>query len=779
MRPITTAKLVPVRAAVTFAVTIFVGATLFFSCEPIVARMIVPLLGGAPSVWIVCSLMFQTLLLLGYGYAHFAGTRLPVRTQVGLQLVLIGAVFFVMPIAVDEGVVQRLTAGHPTLGLCLVLLRSIGLPFFVLSTSSPLLQRWFAELGEKDPYHLYAASNAGSFVALLGYPLVLEPLLPVRGQSRALHVGFAFYAVLVVGCAFIAIRRSVGLRVDQTPAPPQVRIPESIPNLAVAPGRIAKKKARPSREDAPLQKWRQRLVWVSLAFAPSSLLLGATEYVTTDVASVPLLWVLPLALYLLSFIFAFGKKQIIKPSTFSRGAALVAAIVAAITLADVTGPASLVIGAHMALLFFASVVCHRGLAERRPHVSRLTEFYLLMSIGGVLGGAFNGLIAPWIFDDLYEYPIAIAMVCLGRASLSRSEGGLSGKPIAWRAVARDVATGAVVGVATYGLVKLGAARHMDKTGSFGWMFGVPLVFAFVWSSRPVRYAVAIGGLLLAGMSRGYDLGTTVWADRGFFGVLKVVRDNENRHHLLVSGNTMHGKQALDPQGALVPLAYYHPTGPAGDVLGPLPSWSKLGLERRRVGVIGLGIGSLAAYARPGDDWTFFEINPAIVELATHRFTYLKRAEEAAEVRVELGDARLRLHDEAAERFDILVLDAFSSDAVPTHLMTREAFRSYRRALRRGGLLLAHISNEHVVLAPVIAALAKDAGMLAIDRHDDDLTREQKQAGKARSEWVVLTESKEAIDRITSAHESWHRLEAPPKQSVWTDDYANVLGALRF
>ena len=258
-----------------------------------------------------------------------------------------------------------------------------------------------------------------------------------------------------------------------------------------------------------------------------------------------------------------------------------------------------------------------------------------------------------------------------------------------------------------------------------------------------------------------------------------MRDNENRHHLLVSGNTMHGKQALDPEGALVPLAYYHPTGPAGDVLGPLPAWSKLELEPRRVGVIGLGIGSLAAYARPADDWTFFEINPAIVELATERFTYVKRAEESAEVHVELGDARLRLHEGPEARFDILVLDAFSSDAVPTHLMTREAFRLYRRALRPGGTLLAHISNDHVVLAPVIAALAKDAGMLAIDRRDDDLTREQKEAGKARSEWVVLTESKEAADRIASAHKDWHPIEAPAGQGVWTDDFANVLGALRF
>lgn len=755
-------KPISTMALLQFAMTIFAGATLLFSCQPIIGRMVVPLLGGAPSVWIICSLFFETVLLFGYAYAHYVGTKLPIRAQVVLQVAIIGSVYLVMPISVDEAVVQRLTAGHPTLGICLVLLRSIGLPFFVLSTSSPLLQRWFAELGEKDPYHLYAASNAGSFVALLGYPLVLEPLLPVRGQGRALHAGFALYTVLVVVCAVLAIRAKSNSPVESTPSPPQVRV-----TAGAGP-----------RKTTPAQRWRERFVWICLSFAPSSLLLGATEYVTTDVASVPLLWVLPLALYLLSFIVAFGKRQIIKPVTFSRGTALVAAIVAAITLADVTGPASLVIAAHMLLLFLASVVCHRGLAERRPHVTRLTEFYLLMSIGGVLGGAFNGLVAPWLFDDLYEYPIAIALVCLGRASLQRSEGGLIGKPIDWKRVGKDVALGLTVGIATYGLVKLGAARRMERTGSFGWMFGVPLVFAFVWSTRPVRYAVAIGGLLLAGMSRGYDFGTTIWADRGFFGVLKVMVDNDHRSHLLVSGNTMHGKQALDPQGALIPLAYYHPTGPAGDVLGPLPSWAKE-LPPRKVGVIGLGVGSLAAYARPGDEWTFFEINPTVVEVATEHFTYLKRAEESAQVHVEMGDARLRLREGEHGRFDIIVLDAFSSDAVPTHLVTREAFQIYRRALRPGGLLLAHVSNDHVQLTPVIGALTGDAGMHALDRRDDDLTREEKEAGKARSEWVLISESKDSLDLVLRARKDWHPLRTPPGQSVWTDDYANVLGSLRF
>jgi hypothetical protein len=671
--------------------------------------MIAPLLGGAPAVWIVCSLCFQTLLLAGYAYAHVVGTRLPLRTQVVIQLTLIAVVFLVMPISVDEEMVQRLAA-NPTLGLLLLLLQTIGLPFFVLSTSSPLLQRWFAELGERDPYHLYAASNAGSMFALLGYPLVVEPLLSVKAQSRALHSGYVLYAVLVVICALEAVRRRplsapAASRVETTPAPSQVRVTESTLPPMISPSAV--------------DRWRERLAWIGLSFAPSSLLLGATEYITTDIASVPLLWVLPLALYLISFIVAFAKRQIVRPAHVSRAMAVSAALVAALTLARITGPPWLVVGAHALLLFTASVVCHRGLAERRPHVSRLTEFYLLLSIGGVLGGVFNGLIAPTLFDDLVEYPIAIGLVCLGRATGRK----------ALRSRIADVA-----------------------------------------------YAASVVGLLLAGMSDGGSLGTTVWAHRGFFGVLKVMRDRENRFLLLVSGRAMHGKQSLDPAEAHVPLAYYHPTGPAGQVLGPLDPRvlpCAAHLPARRIGVIGLGVGSVAAYARPGDEWTFFELDPAVVEVARRQFSYLKVAEKCAAVRIEIGDARLRLRQGPQARFDVLVLDAFSSDAVPIHLVTREAIAVYRRALSPGGVLLGHVSNDHVRLSPVFGALARDAHLVALERADHP-SAEEKALGKDPSEWVLLMDGAEEHPLG-----GWQPLTAPPSQSVWTDDYANVLGALRF
>jgi len=784
-----------------FAVTLFVSATLLFACQPMVARMIVPLLGGAPAVWILCSLCFQALVLGGYFYAHIVGSRLPVRTQVMLQLALIASAFFVLPIVVDEHLVETLTTKSRSLGLLVVLLRSVGLPFFVLSTTSPLLQRWYAELGETDPYHLYAASNAGSMVALLGYPFAVEPFLALKEQSRLLHVAFAGYAILVVICAVTALRKKHAPRIDATPAPAGVTMSEDI---ALEPGPSSKAliadppdssdSERPSPESeraarGPQPVWRERLVWLALAFAPSSLLLGATEFVTTDLASVPLLWVVPLALYLASFIVAFAKKQVVSPSTASRALALLAALVAISKLAEVLGPAWLIVAIHLLLLFVASVVCHRALALRRPHHTRLTEFYLVLSVGGVLGGAFNGLVAPVVFDDLLEYPIAIALVCLARVAIDRvPEEGASGRR-------RDVGYGLGLAAITFGLVKIGELTNASPSHSVVWMYTLPVLVAFFWSRRPIRYAVALGGILLVGTVHGGLTGNTIHKERDFFGVLKVRRDPTDKFLELLSGSTIHGAQSLDPAAKHMPLTYYFPTGPAGDVLGPLPaprgaaapvpapespaSPSPRDLASRRVGAIGLGVGSLASYARSGDTWTFFELNPRVVDIAKKYFTYLSSVPADAQVAIEEGDARLRLREGAAGRFDLLVLDAFSSDAIPLHLVTREALAIYRRALAPGGVLLAHISNRHVRLEPIFAALAADAGMLAIGRIERDITPEEKAQEKTLSHWVVLSTSPEALDAVMAKNKEWHRLPPPAKQKVWTDDFADVLGAMRF
>lgn len=807
-----------------FAVTLFVSATLLFACQPMIARMIVPLLGGAPAVWILCSLCFQALVLGGYFYAHVVGSRLRVRTQVLLQLVLVASAFLVLPVVVDEGLVESLTSKSRSLGLLVVLLRSVGLPFFVLSTTSPLLQRWYAELGETDPYHLYAASNAGSMVALLGYPFAIEPFLALKEQSHLLHVAFAGYALLVVICAVAALRKRHPPRVEGTPAPAGVTMSEDI---AIEPGpssralvagvvgepdrrrespRDPSARSAPDSERAargPQPVWRERLVWLALAFAPSSLLLGATEFITTDLASVPLLWVVPLALYLASFIVAFAKKQVVKPAVASRVLAFVATLVAISKVAEIHGPAWLIVGLHLVLLFVASVVCHRALALRRPHHTRLTEFYLLLSLGGVLGGAFNGLVAPVVFRDLMEYPIAIALVCLARMAIDK----VPDESSATRT--RDVAAGIGLAIMTFGLVKLGEHTSSSPKVKVLWMYVLPVLVAFVWSKRPIRYALALGGILLVSTMHGGLTGNTIHTERGFFGVLKVRRDPTGDFLLLLSGSTLHGAQSLDPASKRMPLTYYYPTGPVGDVLGPLPFTLPKGAKvrsavtpapgapvapgapgapvaidaptvpPRKVGVIGLGVGSLAAYARPGDAWTFFELNPRVVGVAQKYFSYLSDMPSGTLAEIETGDARLRLREGGSARFDILVLDAFSSDAIPVHLMTREAIAIYRRTLRPGGVLLAHISNRHVLLEPVLAALANDAQMFAIGRDELDIDLGEREAEKASSHWVCLSESMTVLAPILAKNEQWRPLPPPAHQKVWTDDFANVLAAMHF
>ena len=373
----------------------------------------------------------------------------------------------------------------------------------------------------------------------------------------------------------------------------------------------------------------------------------------------------------------------------------------------------------------------------------------------MLGGAFNGLLAPTIFSDLFEYPIAIGLACAARAFSS-----------ARRTSPKDVGLGLGLVAIAFVLSRIVS----DPTAVFAWVFGVPLAIAFFWNRSPIRFAIAVSGILVVGTLHGGAAGYVEWRSRGFFGILKVTRDPSGKFRRLIYGKTMHGEQAIDPDRRSIPLAYYHPTGPAGDVLGPLDAAE----PARRVGVIGLGIGSVAAYARPYDTWTFFELNPAVVEVAEKHFTFLSEVPESTKVSIEVGDARLRLRQGAAGRFDILVLDAFSSDAIPIHLVTREALEVYRRALAPHGVLLAHVSNRHVALQPVFAALARDAGMAAIERKDINVVAPEAESGKETSEWVMLSASEEDLRRFST----WRPLVADDRRA-WTDDFANVLSVMRF
>jgi hypothetical protein len=722
---------------ILFAVTLFLSAALLFLLEPLVGRLVLPLLGGTPAVWNTCMVFFQAVLLAGYAYAHAAPARLGTRRHALVHLGVLLLPWLVLPVALPAGWPVP-GSDTPFLWLLGLLLVAAGLPFFAVATSGPLLQRWFAATGHPDghdPYYLYAASNLGSLLGLFLYPLVLEPTWPLAEQGRVWAGGYALFVLLAAACA-VAVWRA--------PDPDPVEAPES---------------------PAPPLSWARRGRWLLLAFVPSSLMLSVTTYLTTDVAAVPFLWVLPLALYLLTFVHAFARRPLVSSRTLARGLPLQALVAVLALLTEATEPAPLLMALHLAVLFGVGLFCHGALAEDRPAAGRLTEFYLWLAAGGVLGGLFNALVAPLLFSSVIEYPLVLVLACALRPPLA------AGKP----AGLRDVALPAAVGLLAAGLV-LGSQRAGLPPGpaSVALMFFVPLVLCYTFLARPIRFALGLGAILLAGtLYRGVH-GTTEDRARSFFGIHRVTVDPTGSYRVLVHGNTVHGRQSLDPARRREPLTYYTLTGPIGRVFILLDQQRRL----RRVGLVGLGTGSLCCYARDGQEWTCYEIDPVVVSIARDSglFTYWR--DSPAPPALVLGDARLQLA-RSGERYDLLVIDAFSSDAIPLHLLTREALALYRQHLAEGGVLAFNVTNRYLDLEPVLGDLAGAArpplACLALD--DRTLSDIERRAGKDTSHWVVLAEREETLAPL-AVTASWYRVPARPGRRVWSDDFANLFDVLR-
>lgn len=723
-----------------YTATIFVSAFLLFLIQPLFARMVLPLLGGSPSVWNTALVFYQGALLLGYGYAHLSG-RLTVRNQILVQGVLVLLPLAVLPIAVRSG--DPVGGASPVLWLLGAMAVSVGLPFFVVSSTSPLLQRWYAATGAKgaaDPYFLYAASNVGSMIALLGYPLLMEPRLRLVQQSEFWTFGYVLYALLVLSC---------GLRLWKTPGA-----------LAWQPPRLADEEGRL----APPSAWR-RVRWVLLAFVPSSLMISATTYMSTDIAAIPLLWVIPLALYLSTFILVFARRPLIPHKWM---VALLPPMLVALMLAlaiPITKPLAWMFGLHLATFFVAAMVCHGEMAKDRPSVRYLTEFFLLMSVGGVLGGLFNAILAPTLFNSILEYPITLLLACLLLPTRSSEDGGKSPKAITLDFVGPITAvTLAVI------LVKYQESTHV----MFGWeawstMFAAPALVALLFVKRPWRFALAVLGLYGVGVWQQNTIGRLLYEQRGFFGVIRVREDGAGEYRRLLHGTTMHGIQAIDPEKAKKPLSYYHPTGPVGQV------FETFDLEGKNIAAVGLGVGSLAGYGKPGQRWRFYEIDPEIERAARNPkfFTYLRDC--PADLEVILGDARLSLATSPLE-YQVIVLDAYSSDSVPIHLLTREALQMYLSKLAPGGILAFHISNRHLDLEPVLGRLAKDAGLFTLTRHDLT-TPEERQEQKSSSTWTLMARSPHDLHDIAADYR-WEQTAVDPEVPLWTDDYSSVLSVLK-
>jgi hypothetical protein len=711
-----------------YSVTLFLSAVLLFSVQPMVGKMILPILGGAPAVWNTCLVFFQISLLLGYLYAHLSTRWLGVRLQAIAHLGLLLLPLFLLPISL-RGKYAAAPEAEPVMTLFGLLLLTAGLPFLAVATSAPLLQKWFAQTGHgsaKDPYFLYAASNAGSLLALLGYPLLFEPAMTLAEQSRQWRNGYLLLLILVFLCAVLLWKSS------------RAAVP--------GPGVMEPSVVTPLR----------RLRWVLYAFVPSSLMLGVTTYITTDIAAFPLLWVIPLSLYLLTFILVFARRQFLPRAWISRALALLAipAIIALILEANY--PHFILIPEHLILFFGLSMLCHGALADDRPSPSHLTEFYLWMSVGGVLGGVFNALIAPLVFDSVLEYPLMIVIACLYRLPIGTS----NENPHLRR---MDFVFPAGVAILTFILVFVTRFRGLHVS-QFGLLlsFALPAVLVLGSADRPVRYALGLAALLIGTAGYVGPLGKSIDVARNFFGVVRVTNDASGDRRLMIHGNTVHGAESLDPSLRGRPLTYYGPDGPAGDIFRAFENAG----TRRAVGVIGLGAGSLASYAQPGDTWTIYEINPAVVRFArTPAYFSFLSGSKARQTNIVPGDARLSLVGAEAAVYGLLVLDAFSSDSIPVHLVTREALELYLSKLQAGGILAFHISNRYLELEPVIGRLAAEFNLVARSRNKP-------------SQWVVMARSENDLGPIRM-DPNWHVVTVNAHTPIWTDDFSDIAGVLRW
>ncbi|MGN7931303.1 spermidine synthase [Sphingopyxis sp. 22461] len=728
-----------------FVLTILVGSFLLFLVQPMVARMVLPKLGGAPAVWNSAMLVYQALLLGGYAYAHWLG-RFTVRRQAVIHLALFLVAALWLPIGIAQIAVRG--PGQEALWVPLLLLASIGPVFFVVSAQAPLMQRWFAaDTRAGDPYYLYAASNLGSFAGLISYPALVEPTMPLAVQSWGWTAGYALLVLLVAGAA--AARWHGGAE------------------------------AHAAVTDEPRPSLRRQLHWLLIAAVPSGLMLSTTTHLTTDIVAMPLLWVLPLGLYLLSFVIAF--------STMERPTQIITLIAPVLLLAvgglgllSSGGGSMMVALASLAMLFVVATALHGYLYHLRPAAQHLTLFYLIMSAGGVLGGLFAALFAPLIFDWVYEHPLLIlaaAMLLPLPALLPWDKWlGLEAK------TARIVAA-VFVALAAFGawhMVGDWTGRLDSATTSWGIAIFVvgTLVIGWRWAYVPVL------ALLMIGVG-GWDTiqeSFTGARVRSYFGVYTITDYPASNQRRLAHGTTLHGLQRTDAAHRRDPTTYY---GHQSGVGLTLDKAAALAGPNASIGIVGLGAGTLACYRKPDQHWTIFEIDPVMVDIARDpsKFTFLSDC--AGDTPIVIGDARLQLANQPAGRFDVIVIDAFSSDAIPLHLLTEEAIGIYARALKPDGILLIHISNRFFDLEPVLAAEAKARGWTSAIRMDPGPVGDE-YGDLTGSNWVALTATPQRMRQLTGGIrprkdsrdlDAWVPLEARPNFERWTDDYASTLPVL--
>ena len=726
------------KTILIIAPTIFLSAFLLFWFEPMVGKMMLPLLGGAAAVWITCLLFFQLMLLAGYGYAYVLERYAKVRTQIVVHAVMLASVLFFLPIHFAARP-DAAASAHPSAWLLWQLIKTAGIPFCIVSTTAPLIQNWFSKtpaVSGRDPYFLYAISNAGSLIALLAYPLFVEPAVGVRNQSVSWCAGFVILALLV----------GVVSRLVWRTASNQVRSRDGV--------------------KADMPAWKTRLFWLAAAFVPSALMLAVTNHVLLNLASVPFLWILPLAVYLVTFMIAFGRRIQLSLEFVSTLVAVILLLLfpfAATSRAVESRYLLFIVAVHMLILMAGALLCHTALASRRPAPEHLTEFYFWIAAGGVLGGAFTAVVAPFVFQSTIEYPLLVAMIAFFRKpqdSQKEIEGG-------------DLIFPALLGFLVIGASKLMRWASVDLTADFKTTIAVDvaiILIAYLFRRRVLRFALALAILIVAYqrvLPQFFGGTQFIYTARNFFGVKGVKFDPGTNSRRLLHGDTLHGIEGMDPELVGRPVSYYDETGPVGDVMKML---SNRGVQH--IGVVGLGTGSMAGWTAPYRRITFFDIDPQVYEIASTFFTFLPSCGTNCDV--VLGDGRLSIEKANAGEFDLLMLDAFNSDSIPAHLVSREAIRMYLTKLKPDGLLMFHVSNRYMDVEALISAVVTDAGLESLLRHDD----EQQTELKTRSHYVVAARNAESLGSLEH-DENWVKVKKPPSVAPWTDDYSNMLAILRW
>jgi hypothetical protein len=730
---------------IVYTAAIFVSALLLFSVQPLFTKMVLPRLGGSPAVWSVAMVFFQSLLLGGYAYAHFL-MQLRNRTlPVVIHLVLLGCAMLTLPLSIASGWGEPPTSGYALwlLGLFAV---SIGLPFFALAANNPLLQAWFVRTGHPngpDPYFLYASSNIGSFLALLSYPVLLEPMFTLRTQNFIWTGGYGVLIVLIASCGVLLLRSPIKAAELNMPA---------------------------DDGDAPAPSWILRARWIFLSAVPSGLLIAVTAHISTDVAAAPLLWVLPLSLYLLTWVLVFQSRPLLPHKWMLLAQPL--AIAGVVVLLAFGGEQNLLLtlGGHQLCFFVIAMACHGELARTRPAAKYLTGFYVALSFGGMVGGLFAGLIAPFAFSWVAEYPILLALAALCRPAGNERLPRWSAwywpllAVVAVALIAPTFSTGKLfIWLDTNRVWVIGAVGVLSALLALGLNAGRWKIFA----------TVAVALVLLRAYPADEGRVETV---RSFFGVHKIVVTPNGQYHVLMHGTTIHGAEKFKNddgtpvKGQPEPITYYHKDGGIGQAIAAIRARKAAPL---RVAVIGLGSGTLVCAAEPGEEWKFFEIDQTMVDTARDPkyFTYIQVCEPTLEP--VIGDARLTFAREPDGVYDLIIVDAYSSDAIPIHLATEEAMEIYKSKLAPQGAVVMHVSNRHLELASVVVGIA-DANDMKSWVYNEDSNRDNEYIFSTS---VVASAREEADVGKLASSDQWVMTEAEDDQRVWTDDYSNVLGAV--